>query len=248
MDAVEMPVAADLGTKYEELDGHDLRRVQVRLPSAVLKCLQENPMARVAGGFVRAIVAGEEISDVDVFPGDVENAEIIARGIAGGFVKAVLDPGPSVVKTLHAFTIHVDPVIQVIHRWSAATPEALLNGFDFTIGAACVWWKDGLLRSLVHPRFYRDVAAKRLTFIDPIEGDEAGGSLLRLQKFARRGYRASAFQTARIVCALIEEGQKKNEGKHDEPLTRTVARLIREVDPSTQDGWEELTEAPGAAR
>lgn len=227
-------------TTYQELDGHDLRRVQTVLPRAVLEELKLFPTLRVAGGFIRSVVAGEVVQDVDLFPGDVARAEEIAKSIASRFAEPPGAPLVRVVKTLHAFTVHFDPVVQVVHRWPAATPEDLLRGFDFTIGAACVWWDatTNLLRSLVHPRFYRDVAAKRLTFIAPADGDEAGGSILRVQKFARRGYRASAFQVARIIGAIAKEAGKKL--RDDEPLERSIARLIREVDPSTQDGWEEL--------
>lgn len=238
-DIVEVPGS---GTKYEELDEHDLRRLERALPRAVLLVLQRHDDVRVAGGFIRSVVAGEEVNDVDVFPARSDDAQSLADEIAR--TPFLVGAAPAhVLKTLNAMTVLSDPVVQVIHRWEAATPTELLDGFDFTVGAACVWWEGGRLRSLVHPRFYRDLAARRLTFISPVDGDEAGGSILRVAKFSKRGYRASAYQVARIIAAIIEEAQKKTQ--HGGPLSRTAMRLIREVDPSTQDGWEELQESPG---
>lgn len=223
--------------KAIQLAPQDLRRVELRIPRDLSAVMQNDRRVLVAGGLIRAVVAGEAVSDVDVFTSSSEGAEALVEGLLARRGLAVARSG--VVVTPNARTILPEVKapglpIQVVTRWTFADAAALLADFDFSVACAAVWCEDGKWQSLAHHRFYVDLAARRLTYLSPPK--EAGGSLLRLQRFAARGYRASAFQVTRIVQALASESF----ASASEAELREVARKIREVDPSTADGWEEL--------
>ena len=178
------------------LNTTDVASVLRHLPAAVRAALQQEPGRRfLAGGFIRAIIAQETPNDVDLFV----TGDDAARALA----KELKTPTPA-VETGNAISIDGHAYkVQIIHRWTFATPHDCVKHFDFTVCAAAVWWDGVAWDSTCDAAFYSDLAAKRLMYRHPTD-PEPGGSMLRLLKFAARGYVAPPSSIAAIVARLAQ--------------------------------------------
>jgi len=215
----------------------------------------------MAGGFIRANIAGEEPSDIDI----LGNNKLMLENAA---LKLAEKRGGRTHKTDNALTVIAPPrkVVQMITRWIYDDPEQLIKEFDFTIVQAVIWWEPnkewvegsddpkGEWRSMCSEHFYPDLAAKRLVYTCPDRHEDAGGSMLRVLKYVKRGYSIQPPSLARVVSRLIsalnfkppgeaaftykqwikrgvdtgEKGQFINES-WSSPL---ILSLLREVDPN----------------
>jgi hypothetical protein len=213
------------------LSQQDIRHVLSRMPKALIKIMKERPIM-LAGGAIRSVIAGEPVSDWDLFGPNHDTldrtADSLAASITGSSRKIV---------TNNAITIArggATPV-QFITRWVYDAPDELLQSFDFSIARAAIWFQSGLWISRADERFYQDLAARRLTYCSPIREEEAGGSMLRVIKFLRRGYSISPENLALVIDRLMA-----NVHAGPVPRAQVIAGLLREVDPlSLIDGLEE---------
>lgn len=211
-----------------KLHNQDLLWCVRRLHPAVADLLKMYPCRIfVAGGYIRAMVAGEQASDVDLFCSSADDADRFARELAGEKHR--------VHRTENALTVlGFGLPVQFIHRWTFRSPADCLASFDFTIARAAFWWDvDDVAaswRSMVDPDFYADLAAKRLVYRSPIRNEDAGGSLLRVLKFYQRGYRIPLDSLGAVIARLtmgMEGIEDMKEGRRAYVLTG----LLREVDP-----------------
>lgn len=222
-------------TEQHKLTAEDLRAVVTSLPrdvrEAVQKSGQQDDRAKrlfVAGGFIRATVAREAVSDVDVLGGEYATIKQTALLLAG--LRGIREP----IFTKNAITIaeRGRTVVQFITRWRYSDPDDLIDAFDFTVAQAVVWFELGAWRSQVSERFYSDLAAKRLHYTAPQRHEDAGGSMLRVQKFLRRGYSISPEALASVTARMLSGVRPSNlwdEGERGK--ARVLAGLFREVDP-----------------
>jgi hypothetical protein len=195
----------------------------------------------LAGGFIRACVANEELQDVDLFAPDADTAGLYAKILAG-------DNG-TVWTSVNAHTVRRPDValpIQVIHRWAYTTAEELAESFDFTVAKSVVWClgrRDPATHrtgwaSVTHSDFYADLAAKRLVYTAPKRNEDAGGSMLRVLKFYQRGYRIPLDSLAAVTARLVA-GAAKNvdlvelDGAtfREDAVAAVLTGLLHEVDP-----------------
>jgi hypothetical protein len=216
---------------------HDAFWVWRHLPHDLAAVLKDaGPKAFVAGGFIRATIAGEKPNDIDIFSGSKDEATLLS---------AKLMQGRRAVNTDNAITLLGDGLpLQFIHRWSFASPEAALSSFDFTIAQAAIWYSPfasgakACWQTTASERFYGDVAAKRLVYTSPARDEEAGGSLLRILKFYQRGYRIPLDSLSNVIITLLKGVSwgdipgKFGEVEHTFQLARVLTGLLREVDPS----------------
>lgn len=226
---------------YTKLLHEDLRWALRRTPTCVLQLLKAHPgRAFVGGGFLRACVAGEKASDVDIFAPSEPDARSYAV-----FLQSKAQ-GARLHETENAFTVHGGGLplsLQVIHRWAYDNAEALVSSFDFTIAMAAFWWEGDDAQgndsryvpqphweSLCDFRFYHDLAAKRLRYTAPSREEDAGGSMLRVLKFYQRGYRipldSLGAVIARLSCGVRQYGQSEQD------FAKVLTGLLREVDPN----------------
>ena len=229
-----------------KLNQYDLLLIRRRLPKLVIKALQSKGIkAFVAGGFIRSNVAHEICTDVDLFVPTIEMADQLVNSIRAGKEHDRFN----YVKTENAITLYDTfkalPPIQVITRWFFDKPEDLVTAFDFTVCQAAVWWEGDVTEegkpfgnwlSLVSDTFYQDLAAKRLVYTSrtPLRDGEAGGSLLRVLKYYRRGYTIPITDLGLVlarICKGIKEDQWGDLYKNEELLGRVFGGLLREVDP-----------------
>ena len=201
------------------------------LPGGLFKFLRERgPEIAMAGGYIRSRVCGEEPSDVDLFAPSKEAAEVGAFALA----KAKED----VYQTDNAFTVRGYKLpVQFIHRWTYARPEDIVPSFDFTIARAAVWHEGEQWKSVCDDRFYPDLAAKRLVYCSPVRNEDAGGSVLRVLKFYRRGYRIPMDSLGAVMARLVNAVDlRKIQGgleiTEEKQWAEVLTDLLREVDPN----------------
>lgn len=230
----------------DKLNQYDLLLVRRRLPKCVVKTLQTKDVkAFVAGGFIRSNVAHEVCTDVDLFVPDKEMANKLVHHIREGKEHDRFN----YVETENAITLYdttrVLPPIQVITRWFFNEPTKLIECFDFTICQAVVWWEGSVTEegkpygnwcSLASSSFYQDLAAKRLVYTSrtPLRDGEAGGSILRVLKYYRRGY-TIPIKDLGLVIARLTMGIHRDRWdallQDEEMLGKVFGGLLREVDP-----------------
>lgn len=233
-----------------ELTEHDLYWIATRLPKPVWNLLKANPKKLfLAGGFIRACIANEQVNDIDLFHGgSKEEIKALADGL-------VMNGKGRVIATDNAFTVlgHQYPV-QFIFKWIFDNPMDCVQSFDFTIARAAVWFaptgakiinKDGVeedvteLRSYCDKMFYPDLAAKRLVYCSPKRIEEVGGSLLRVLKFYQRGYRIPLDSLGAVIARLnqgveldkLAASAEVRGVTVEEQMGRVITGLLREVDP-----------------
>jgi hypothetical protein len=196
----------------------------------------------LAGGFIRATIAGEKVSDIDMFGISKDDLMRIAKDLT-------LSRKGRYFETKNAITVLAPPrfPVQFITRWLFSDANLLVESFDFTVCKAAIWAervadtvKDGVhtkkhkFHSLISDGFYADLAARRLVYTHPIRDEEAGGSLMRAIKFVKKGYNIQAQSLAgvisRVMCKVNTKGGTITNEKW---LSTVVTGLLREVDPLT---------------
>jgi hypothetical protein len=213
------------------LNQSDIFRLFHRLPSPVEALLRKYPDASfVAGGYIRAVIAGEEISDIDLFAPSKEAAREYCDFLRTSY------PGARAVETENAVTVipkELPFTLQVIHRWNFAHPEQVIASFDFTIAQAIIYLSGPYVekRGICCPHYYEDLAAKRLVYTAPHREEEAGGSFLRLLKFQKRGYSAPLPSIAGVLQRIFAKVGKQAWEAGETFQTDVILGLLREVDP-----------------
>ena len=210
----------------QPLDRMDLSWAVRRLPSNVRDLLKRHgPEIFLAGGYVRAVVANERVSDIDLFCPSKDHAAACAKELAG-------DGKPH--ETDNAFTVRTRPVAtQFIHRWTFSLPSQAIASFDFTIAQAAIWWTGEQWESCCSDRFYSDLAAKRLIYTSPDRNEDAGGSMLRVLKFYQRGYRIPLDSLGAVIARLNSGIAANSFAMHDQrQMAKVLTGLLREVDPN----------------
>lgn len=239
---------------YSKLTPSDVNYVLSRCPSDIISLLkQSSGKLFLAGGFIRAVIAGEKCADIDLFGGSPESLLEVAKTLT-------LKRQGRYFQTDNAITVLSPPrhPVQFITRWLYSSPVSLINSFDFTVCQAAIWAeevppnpviptielvgggtkkkkKQYTFRSICSPDFYSDLAARRLCYTSPIRDEDAGGSMLRIIKYLKKGYNVQTYALggviARIIAAIdFKQLPKKHEDQ--EPWLRSiVVGLLREVDP-----------------
>lgn len=185
----------------------------------------------LAGGYIRSTIAGEEVSDIDLFAPTRTVLERAIESLESGRSRA--GHKVRIVRTKNAQTLLTmgQMPVQAIHRWLFDRAEDCIASFDFTVSAAAIWHEAGMWHSACHDRFYADLAGKRLHYTSPSREEEAGGSMLRAMKFARRGYSIDMLSLGEVISRIVVR-MRESPMAATEPGT-VIAGLLREVDPLT---------------
>ena len=218
----------------EKLSDADLGFVVRRLPKDVRLLLEQYPgRLFLGGGFVRAVIAGEQPSDIDLFGETEPFLDACAQ-----LLTAARGKGCRLHKTKNALTVLSIGrlTVQFITRWTFMEPEEVAKSFDFTICQAVIWRsgksKSDPWMSNCHPSFYQDLAARRLVYTCPSRDEEAGGSMLRIIKFTKRGYVCQVDTLAKVIARLVRAVDTGKIDTMDEFATSFIlCGLLREVDP-----------------
>ena len=207
------------------LNKQDLHFCVKRLPTKLKELMKEEERTIiVAGGYIRSVITGEVISDIDVFAGDKETSE----GLAWKLVNNKWD----LYETSNAITVKSLYIpIQFIHRWVYNSPLGILQSFDFSICQAAVWYNKEEKRWTSHcsDNFYQDLAAKRLVYVSPERDEEAGGSVLRVLKYYQKGYRIPLDSFGAVLARLLSAVRENID--QEESMSTIITGLLLEVDP-----------------
>lgn len=184
-----------------------LDKIITTLPVEVVTALKEHT-CYLAGGFIRAIVADEKVSDIDLFV----PSQLVADELTSFFARI----GCGVHVSGNSVTLRgLSKPVQIITRWTYNTPTEVVNSFDYTLAQACVYWVpqsdvpgalDGYWQSTVADTFEDDVINRRLVYTAPIRVEEQAGSLFRLFKFYKRGYSVSLETLAKVIARATSGG------------------------------------------
>lgn len=220
-----------------ELHNNDLHYVVSHLPRDIRKLMEDSAVV-LGGGFIRELIAGNKPNDIDLFGADTALLKLSAQLLAS-------QRQSRLIESANALTIATENrmPVQFITRWLFEKPEQVIESFDFTVCQAVVWFADGSWHSAIGVDFYRDLAARRLTYTHPQRNEDAGGSLLRVRKFLARGYTIQVQSLAGVVARLASA--IRMDAQHvatEEGMTRVIAGLLREVDPLTIVDGVEVTE------
>lgn len=243
---------------------HDFQFALRRCPRELL-ALMKLPLYEgeifVGGGFLRSVVAGEPVNDIDIFVSDPKIAKAIAvelicqrvyhRGHTEVNEEELIAAHRRIHETDNALTLRCfHPVLQIIHRWTFAAGPEVIQSFDFTICSACFWYgcvnnagekeSDPAWQSACLGSFYPDLAAKRLVYRNPVREEEPGGSMLRVLKYYQKGYRIPLDSLANVITRLacgvkLDRCMIKNSFGHTlDPVqfAKVICGLLREVDPN----------------
>lgn len=215
-----------------ELTANDLRYVVTRLPRDVRDLLTQNPNKLfLGGGFIRATIAGEAPSDIDLFGPDKAFLDAVSTLLASR------REGCKIHRTKNAITLlsHDRLPVQFITRWTFESAADLVASFDFTVcqAAICRGGKgqsNDPWHSAVGEGFYVDLAGRRLVYTNPIREEEAGGSMLRVIKYVKRGYSIQVSSLGQVIARLADKvDYKASMGRVD--TGQVIAGMLREVDP-----------------
>ena len=212
-----------------QLSKYDLELVVRRMPKDVRQLLLDNPgELSVGGGFIRAVIANEDVSDVDFFGPSRSFLNECAEVIESKRDKA----HTRVIRTKNAITLATENrlPLQFITRWEYDHPSEVVAEFDFTICQAVVFVDPAtrLFTSLVGESFYQDLAAKRLVYTAPVRDEEAGGSMVRVIKYVKRGYRIQAGSLGAVVARVVE---KYDHERGTISMAQFAVARMQEVDP-----------------
>lgn len=219
------------------LHKYDLTKAVSLLPKKLVDAMKNETMPKifVGGGFLRAVVTGELINDIDIFVSSKQDAKLLSDHLRDDF---------ETVETDNAFTIRTPIVMQVIHRWTFEVLKDVVNSFDFSICCAAICWDrfDKKWQSYTHPEFYPDIAAKRITYLRPRRNEDAGGSIIRVLKYYQKGYRIPMQSLADVIARLMSgiDLSRISDGLKDEEAISTIVNgLLKEVDPNSVAAFSE---------
>lgn len=213
----------------------DTARIIRMMPKDIKNLLMQGENF-LAGGAIRSIIAGEAISDWDLFGSSVGDMRASANLMAA-------QRGGRLHTSPNAFTILAPPRIpvQFITRWLFSDVESLLQSFDYSISRSVIYFRPdpGVWESCCDPMFYRDLAAKRLRYMSPDRNEDAGGSMLRAQKFMHRGYHISPEDLGKVMARMTSRMEPNDLTTDEAGQARVLTGMLRHVDPLTViDGFE----------
>lgn len=187
-----------------------LQTVLRRLPTALQAILRKHgATCFLAGGALRDYANLATPRDFDLFIA----SHVDADGLAGEVASAIGASHSDIRLTDRAHTVRRgELVVQVIHRWRFNDAASVISAFDFTACQAAVWHDGADWQSLSHCAFEEDARHRRLRYTGPHRDALAGGTLLRVCRFLRRGYSISAHDLARVVSTVAAEAEEQHPG------------------------------------
>jgi hypothetical protein len=219
------------------LTKNDVQFVVSRLPKDIREMMMTRKLY-LGGGFIRATIAGEVPSDIDLFGPSAGELDAWANELCANRA------GSRVVRTTNATTIFQAPrlPVQFITRWVYDGAVKVAESFDFTVAQAVIWYCKSPLSnynhvgpcwlSYCHPEYYSDLAARRLVYTRPQRNEDAGGSMLRVRKFLGRGYNIQPTALADVMARLYTGVKGNNLDMRNETVVSGVLEgLLRQVDP-----------------
>ena len=214
------------------LTKNDVHFVVCRLPKDIRELMMKYPLF-LGGGFIRATIAGEVPSDIDLFGPSVKELETWAFTLCES-----RGNGTRKINTGNAITLYNAPrlPVQFITRWVFPDAVGVAQSFDFTIAQAVIWYnlQSSTWLSYCANEYYSDLAARRLVYTRPQRNEDAGGSMLRVRKFLGRGYNIQPQALADVIARLMAAVHTNRvDMTREQDISPILEGLLRQVDPLT---------------
>jgi len=178
------------------IDPELVKQIAAHLPEDVQRVLKRFPgQLIVAGGFVRDFLTEAKPKDVDLF---ATSEAVMERAIEDFDMNAVEYGFHTPTKNTVSFCSPGNPTVQFIKRSYYPTVEELIESFDFTICQSAIYW-NGEWVGICMPGFWEDVCDRVMHYTAPQREEDPGASLLRMVRFARRGYEIPEKDIAKVV-------------------------------------------------
>jgi hypothetical protein len=210
----------------KELTVGDVHLVVTRLPKDVREMCKKHGFI-IGGGFIRETIAGGEVKDIDLFgssEGVMQAAALLLTEKRQG----------NKFSTGNAITVLTQGrlPVQFITRWIFDTPKKCVESFDYTVCQAGVFFDSTEKKwgSYAHDYFYSDLAARRLVYTFPTRDEEAGGSMMRMVKFLRRGYNIQSTAIAGVMSRSVAKLREDIIG-NEVLIAQVLKGMLIEVDP-----------------
>mgnify|MGYP001306427689 FL=1 len=200
------------------------KQIAENLPAEVQSILKRFPTKlMVAGGFVRDFLTEARPKDVDIFAitkGVLEEAweEFWARTEKYPFKK----------KTKNTVTFCSNdelPKVQFIDKCFYPTAQALIESFDFTICQSAIYWNGLQWVGVCTEAFWTDICDWTAHYTAPQREEDPGASVLRMVKFARKGYEIPEDDIARVVGRFYAVLSGRPEDEAVEAVRRSFSRI-----------------------
>ncbi len=177
-----------------ELSQTDIHKVLHAIPLSVTAMLQENTDIYVAGGVIRDILFNDAPNDIDIW--GCHNKEMAYELIKEYF------PDSSKFESQNAITI-IDPktkmTVQFVYRWKVYNIFHLLRSFDFAHCSAAIYYDGQIWHGIADTFFDFDNKNKNLRYKQPIREEDNLGSLNRVFKFIKRGWKIDDYEMAKVL-------------------------------------------------
>jgi hypothetical protein len=149
--------------------------------------------AFIAGGTITSLFCNREINDIDVY---FRNEESIL-----GFLSEIWEGGRYIVSNTKKATqlLYDDVNLQTIHFQYFNSPEEIFNTFDFTICMGCFDFTTE--QFTLHHDFLKHNSQRILKFNNETAFPIV--SLLRVQKYEKKGYSISKPEFIRIILTCM---------------------------------------------
>lgn len=186
-----------LGITWEFMEDIDIKQVIYSLPEAIVILMRKYAgISVLAGGYIRATVANEEVNDIDIF---VPTNEIGERFASELYNKTYY-------MDANHIQVYVDGIeVQIIWRYPYKKVNEILEQFDYTVAKAAIWFDEGIdkevpdFKGICHQRFYKDLARKLLVY-DCNREVERVQSIPRLLKYTKYGYSIEPSSLSAVIA------------------------------------------------
>lgn len=181
----------------------DLTDIVVRhLPFDIRQLLvTDGPDVCVAGGFVRDTLTYNVPHDVDIFAVDVDSLDAAIDWYEWhAEIRAKLTTPNAVT-----FRSPGQPTVQFISRCFYPDHEKLIESFDFSVCQAAVYWNGEKWIGVCTEAFLHDITNSELTYTAPVRDEDPGASVIRLVKFALKGYAPGEEDVVKCVGRFFDQ-------------------------------------------
>jgi len=198
-----------------ELKKSDVKRIVERLPECLKLLMTDSAFigkVSIAGGFIRSILANQDINDIDVFVSDLEVADKVCNFVMNNLAMNNLGNVRASYSENACTLYNVGFPIQIITKWLYNTPQEVIDDFDFTICQAAIFYHEidgfiGICASLY---------GKELIFAHPVREHNPMVTLFRYLKFAKLGYYIESDSFFSLIAKAIKSLNIKGADLSDE--------------------------------